>query len=333
MNQSSIAVSETGFDMRSFRDALGSFATGVTVITTRASDGSPVGLTANSFNSVSLEPPMVLWSLARSSRSLAAFEQASHWAVHVLAADQEAVSNRFARRGEEKFAGLALEHGAGDVPLLPGCAARFECRGALRYDGGDHVIFVGEVVRFARGDAAPLVFHAGQYALAATKDKMLAEPRSARLAGSFDEDFLGYLLGRAYHQMYRRIATHAGRQGLSDHEYFLLSTLTMRERATAGELDAMLAPVGMGPCATLLVRLAERGLVQCDEGEAREFSLTHKGRDATLHVIAAAKSLEADLLGRIGYGNGLALKQLLQQVVRVLDEGQPDPWAVADKAG
>jgi 3-hydroxy-9,10-secoandrosta-1,3,5(10)-triene-9,17-dione monooxygenase reductase component len=327
MNSPALATPEAAFDTRNFRDALGSFATGVTVITTRDAAGGAVGLTANSFNSVSLEPPMVLWSLARSSRSLAAFEGAAHWAVHVLAADQEAVSNRFARRGDDKFAGLALERGAGDVPLLQGCAARFECRAALRYDGGDHVIFVGEVVRFLRGDAAPLVFHAGQYALAATKDKTLAEPRSARLAGSFGEDFLGYLLGRAYFQMYQGISARAAEQGLSDHEYFVLSTLTVRDSASAAELDAMLEPVGIPPAAELLERLHMRGLVQPSAGTASGFALTPRGLDATLHVIAAAKAIEADLLGRIGYGNGLALKQLLQQVCRALGGRLPDLWA------
>ena len=95
-------------DRQAFRAALGSFATGVTVITTRAADGTPVGLTANSFNSVSLDPPMVLWSLARKSLSLPVFCASSHWVVHVLAADQEALSGRFARSGEDKFAGLEI---------------------------------------------------------------------------------------------------------------------------------------------------------------------------------------------------------------------------------
>src|SRR5271154_4023877 len=94
-------------DPREFRRALGAFATGVTIVTARAPDGTPVGVTANSFNSVSLDPPMVLWSLSRSSRSLAAFECADYWVVHILAADQEALSNRFAKSGGEKFSGLA----------------------------------------------------------------------------------------------------------------------------------------------------------------------------------------------------------------------------------
>src|SRR5512146_769221 len=107
---------------RRFRDALSVFATGVTIVTTRDRDGRDVGLTANSFNSVSLDPPMVLWSLAKSSRNLPAFLAAAHFAVHVLAADQEELSLRFATRGSEKFSGLDVERGPSQVPLLRGCS-------------------------------------------------------------------------------------------------------------------------------------------------------------------------------------------------------------------
>ncbi|MCC2632239.1 MAG: peptidase [Ramlibacter sp.] len=170
------APNRPAFDPREFRAALGCFATGVTVITTLAPDGSPVGLTANSFNSVSLDPPMVLWSLARKAWSLPVFLQAQHWAVHVLAADQEALSNRFARAGEDKFAGLALETSRHGIPLLAGCAARFECRTALRQEGGDHIIFLGQVEAFERADRAPLVFLSGRYAEATcrTEDRRQA---------------------------------------------------------------------------------------------------------------------------------------------------------------
>src|SRR5512143_589785 len=122
---------QNAFDPLEFRKALGSFATGVTIITTRAEDGTPIGLTVNSFNSVSLNPPLVLWSLAETSLSLPIFRAATHWAVHVLASDQEDLSGRFARRGENKFAGLDVDEGLGGVPLLKGCAARFQCRTAF----------------------------------------------------------------------------------------------------------------------------------------------------------------------------------------------------------
>ncbi len=153
------------FDSRQFRQALGAFATGVTIVTTRDRDGNDVGLTVNSFNSVSLEPPLVLWSLARSSvQLLAAFSDAEYFAVHVLAADQEALSNLFASRGVDKFAGLDVQRGVGDVPLLAGCAASFQCRTVHRYAGGDHDIFLGEVIAFENAECAPLLFHAGRYA-------------------------------------------------------------------------------------------------------------------------------------------------------------------------
>ena len=151
------------FDPRDFRQALGMFATGVTIVTARAADGTPVGITANSFNSVSLQPPMVLWSLARNARSLPVFEAAEFWNVHILANDQEPLSNRFARPGA-KWEGMDYRPGHGGAPLLPGAAAVFECDSHIRYDGGDHVIFVGLVEEFTHvHEGRPLLFHRGAF--------------------------------------------------------------------------------------------------------------------------------------------------------------------------
>lgn len=161
---------------RQFRTALGAFATGVTIVTTRDADERDIGLTCNSFNSVSLDPPMVLWSLAMSARSLPAFVAASHFAVHVLSAHQEELSLRFATRGSEKFAGLAVERGAGQVPLLDGCSARFQCRTAFRHEAGDHMIFVGEVEAFDHSDLPELLFHRGRYSLAVPKPSSPVPP-------------------------------------------------------------------------------------------------------------------------------------------------------------
>ena len=157
------------FDAREFRNALGAFTTGVTIITARAADGSPVGITANSFNSVSLDPPMVLWSLAKSARSLAVFETARHWAVHILAAEQEPLSNRFARSGADKFNGVDAGSGIAGLPLLEGCSTRLQCETAHVYEGGDHLIFVGRVLGFDRSERAPLAFQAGKYAVVTHK--------------------------------------------------------------------------------------------------------------------------------------------------------------------
>ena len=148
---------------RAFRDALGMFATGITVVTTRAPSGEAIGLTVNSFNSVSLDPPLVVWSLSRKLASLPVFEACEYYAVNVLAEDQQQLSQLFATRSDDKFAGLDIDDGLYGVPLLKGCCARFECRNTTRHEGGDHVVFISEVVRFDREDRAPLIYHSGAY--------------------------------------------------------------------------------------------------------------------------------------------------------------------------
>ncbi len=149
------------FSERELRDALGRFATGVTVVTTMTPRG-PLGITANSFSSVSLHPPLVLWSPARKSRRFPAFEAASHFAVHVLSAGQRWLAEQFARPGAG-FAAVTFEPGIGEVPLFDGCTARFECRHEQAYDGGDHLIVVGEVLRLTQAELPPLIFHRGRY--------------------------------------------------------------------------------------------------------------------------------------------------------------------------
>jgi flavin reductase (DIM6/NTAB) family NADH-FMN oxidoreductase RutF len=152
------------FTRQEFRAALGMFATGVTIVTARDASGVPVGLTANSFNSVSLDPPLVLWSLSQQAGSMSAFTAGSHYAVHILAADQRALAERFAQRHADRFDGLLYDEGAGGAPILPGAAAVFECFNRSRYDEGDHTIFVGEVERCRhREGASPLIFHGGRF--------------------------------------------------------------------------------------------------------------------------------------------------------------------------
>lgn len=158
------------FTLRTFRDTLGLFVTGVTVITTRDSEGVPVGITANSFNSVSLQPPLILWSVGQAARSLAAFSTASAFAVHILRDDQADLSQRFAMSGEDKFHGLQLEAGLNGVPLLPDCAARMECVPYAQHPAGDHILFIAEVIRLESDlEAMPLVYHGGKYAELADK--------------------------------------------------------------------------------------------------------------------------------------------------------------------
>lgn len=152
------------FSTAEFRAALGMFATGVTIVTARGADGTRIGLTANSFNSVSLEPPLVLWSLARASGSMPTLGTGSHYAINVLAADQKELAERFARRSADRFQGVDFTDGVAGAPLLAGAVAVFECFNRSRYEEGDHVIFVGEVEHCAhRPGASPLLFHGGRF--------------------------------------------------------------------------------------------------------------------------------------------------------------------------
>lgn len=147
---------------REFRTALGCYPTGVAVVTALSPEGRAVGLTINSFASVSMAPPLVLWSLAQKSPNLAAFEQCSHFVVNVLADDQEEICRQFANPAViDKFSGVACSEGACGIPLISGALAQFECRKESRFLGGDHVVFFGLVEKYRWRKAQPLLFHAG----------------------------------------------------------------------------------------------------------------------------------------------------------------------------
>ena len=156
------------FSEHQFRDALAQFATGVTVICARHADGRYVGFTANSFNSVSLEPPLVLWSLSRRSLSLPAFESAERYAVNVLSASQVDLARRFSRPHADRFDGVPYRLGWAGAPLIDGCVAWLECSHHARHRAGDHIVFLGDVRTCERGEGNGLVFHEHRYAT--TKD-------------------------------------------------------------------------------------------------------------------------------------------------------------------
>ena len=153
-------------DGRQLRNALGRFPTGVTVITTRTPNGKMEGLTANSFAALSLDPPLVLWSINHNSPSVLGFKASGHFAINVLRADQTELSHRFATKREHKFDGVVYSDGVGGSPVLEGVLATFECEITQMIDGGDHLLFVGRVHKLAYGDGDPLIFNAGKYCTA-----------------------------------------------------------------------------------------------------------------------------------------------------------------------
>ncbi|MFG2030223.1 styrene monooxygenase/indole monooxygenase family protein [Streptomyces sp. NPDC048825] len=161
------AQGQSAFDVRDLRRALGHYATGVTVVTARAADGRKVGMTANSFTSVSLDPPLVLWCPGKNAPSTPDFTAATHFAVNILAADQHHLSRQFATPADDKFTGAPIGEGVAGTPVLDGAVARFQCRTVQCLDVGDHIVMIGEVERYDAPGGDPLVFHSGSYRLAA----------------------------------------------------------------------------------------------------------------------------------------------------------------------
>jgi len=165
-----LASDSSLIDPRDFRNALGTYATGVTIVTAAADDGKPYGLTCNSFASVSLKPPLVLWSLVVYSSSLTVFQNASHFVVNVLGVTQKELADKFAKPSDDKFAGIDWVPGLGGAPVLAESVANFQCRAVNRYYGGDHVIFLGAVEAYSYNRKEPLLFARGTYGRLRTDD-------------------------------------------------------------------------------------------------------------------------------------------------------------------
>jgi flavin reductase (DIM6/NTAB) family NADH-FMN oxidoreductase RutF len=164
MNAHTDYTADIASDPKALRDLLGHFATGVTVITTCGSGGAPVGLTANSFASVSLDPPLVVWSIGLNAPSLGAFREHSSFAINVMCDQSKELALNFARASENKFANVGWQSGLDGVPVLNAAAAVIQCRTEARIPGGDHEICLGRVFDFYRTDKPPLLFHKGNFA-------------------------------------------------------------------------------------------------------------------------------------------------------------------------
>lgn len=293
-----------------FRSALGRFVTGVTIVTTRDADGQAIGLTANSFNSVSLDPPLVLWSLALGSPNLAAFRQSKAWAIHILSADQEDLSNRFATRSVDKFEGLAIEDGPEGAPLIPGCAARFGCRSTFEYEGGDHAIFVGEVVDFSDRDAQPLIFHGGRYGGVFSGAKS-TRPADLEHDGEFGRYFIGHLLNRAYHTAFTELRREYQKRGLRSSEYSVLVALGLGDGCGRGELTQRAANGGVDLPDAAIDRLIERDIIIA---EGDRLYLSEEGQTLLTELMAIAQSFQLHLENALAPYELSQLTTLLQKL-------------------
>ena len=298
------------FDARQFRSALGQFATGVTVVTAPDGENGYIGTTASSFNSVSMDPPLILWSIDNSARSLPAYEQAEHFVVNVLAADQVGLSNHFARQQEDKFADLDFDLNAHAVPVLRGCSAYFHCKTRYMYEGGDHTIIVGEVLQFEASDRDGLLFHQGRYSVSDAHPVVAAEPE-ALAEKSFAANYLHYLVGRCFYQLMDKLDLMLAKQDVNQNEYRVLASFSGLQTADIDTLVhyTLLAPNTLIP---VLEGLRERGLLQ-EAGDS--FSLTEAGQNLLMPLMAIAKSNEADMLGTFSGEQAQQLKHMLKRAI------------------
>lgn len=308
---------EQTVDPMALRNAMGCFTTGVTVVTTN-NDGVDAGVTVNSFNSVSLDPPMVLWSLAKSAGSFQTYHTAEHFAVHILAADQEPLSQRFATRGIDKFAEVDFHRGVGDVPILDGCSAVFHCKTVYRYEGGDHEIYVGQVEKLEHFDRKALVFHGGKYALAVPKKKPEAVVDDVRSRG-FSANSLTYLMGLVYFQLMKRASAELQKRGITETEMAVLNILAIEDTRSAAEIDSLVQVSGYRVDDVVLRDMAEKKLIALIEGDdILRATLLDAGRELQLEQLAFIQALEDDALPDEAYAETVLAKELLKATARKL---------------
>jgi 3-hydroxy-9,10-secoandrosta-1,3,5(10)-triene-9,17-dione monooxygenase reductase component len=247
---------------------------------------------------------MVLWSLNKSSASLGAFTESGAFAVHVLAAHQQAMSDRFASRSADRFKGLSITRGYGGAPLIDNCAARFQCRLAFQYDGGDHKILVGEILKFEHSDHSPLVFHGGRYgAINATV------PRSD---DAEDAGELMRLVSRAYHRLFLGARQEFARRNLTEEAYYVLRILGGDEPQSFDAIAQVVAKAGRRLTAEVMQDLEQRGIIA--SAEDHTFCLTGDGRRVLIELAAVRLSGEQAALSQLDRSEISQLKDLMRRL-------------------
>jgi 4-hydroxyphenylacetate 3-hydroxylase, reductase component len=296
-------------DQRAFRRALGQFATGVAVMTASAGD-KLAGVTANSFSSVSLDPPLVLWSLERNAQSLPIFREASHFAVNVLAANQVALSTGFARPGADKFAETAWRPGHGGAPLIEGVAAWFECGRDAEHEGGDHLILIGRVERFTRFDREVLLFAHGRYGLAVDHPAIDVARRTLIESGDPHplDDFLLPLMFRAYEHLSGAFEQHREAEGLTINQSRILACLAARPGSSIEALSR-LSFVGLATTEDAVATLFADGLATMRPPGVLD--ITAQGRSRLAGIVTRARAFEAEKLAGIPAADLAGLRRAL----------------------
>lgn len=301
------------FDPKEFRRCLGNFATGVTVITAKSSDGTQVGVTANSFNSVSLDPPLILWSIVKTSSSYAVFENSDHFAVNILAADQIDLSNNFAKPSDDKFANVETQSGVGGAPLLQNTAANFQCEKYQVVDGGDHWIMIGKVVAFESLGRAPLLYVQGSYAGAipftgakTPATNVASDKTLARL-----HDSAIYLIHKVLQKVQENYLPKQSATGLSTSEARMLLVLSDTTGITVDDLSNLVT-IPAVDVVDGVESLKGFGLINSD------LTLTEKGHEIAERLWAISDKQQADIFADFKEDELANFKKQLQQLLKQL---------------
>jgi flavin reductase (DIM6/NTAB) family NADH-FMN oxidoreductase RutF/DNA-binding MarR family transcriptional regulator len=298
-------------DSRGFRQCLGQFSTGVTVVTAEHG-GARVGVTANSFSSLSLDPPLILWSINRTSRAFAVFSEAAHFAVNILAEDQVQVSQRFASKEDDKFATVDWYPGHDGAPLIRGAAARIECTTETLHEGGDHLLIVGRVTRFEREERRSLIFSQGRYSIGLDHPVLRPDAATTEAKSVPADATLGALVFKAHLVSSRSFDAGRAALGLSIGEGRVLYVLSEHD---ALPLDALVKFSNL-PAQTIedaLADLAEKGAVE--RRADGTIGLTAQGRNLRAVVRERSLAREAEMLRNIAPDHLAIAKDVLARFI------------------
>jgi 3-hydroxy-9,10-secoandrosta-1,3,5(10)-triene-9,17-dione monooxygenase reductase component len=264
-----------------------------------------------------MDPPLILWSQDKNARSLNVFKQAEHFVVNVLSADQVGISNTFARTGTDKFRDIAIRDGIGGAPVLGGCAARFQCKKTFTYEGGDHLIFVGEVLEFDESGRKALLFHKGQYSVS-EPHPVTDKPAGGHKPSGFVADYLDYLLSQAAVAIQSKFETVLRRESLERDSFRVLCTLSDHDKGIgAGELSIidLLPTEQIDRVLTVMITNGWVSATTAIDG-SNLYVLTTGGREKIVPVLAAAKAHEAEVLGDFSATDVRQLKEMLKNLIR-----------------
>jgi flavin reductase (DIM6/NTAB) family NADH-FMN oxidoreductase RutF/DNA-binding MarR family transcriptional regulator len=303
------------FETSEFRQALGTFATGVAVITATTENGEPAGVTANSFTSVSLDPPLILWCLASASDSLKIFKDATHFAVNILASDQKNMSTHFAKRMENKFAKIPFVAGLGGAPLLDNCMTQLQCSSKEKYEVGDHWVFVGEVEKFESTSKEALLFHLGSYGIS-----LPLPTDESSLIGSINkpetnDDSLFSLLLQAIHAYQEKFESKQRQLFESNYEARIITILHKYNELDINDICQMIQ-MPKTDTSTVLNALKDKGLVTYNTAtQKHNVKMTEEGLEKAEELITFAKQHDRDVYALFGQCDADAFRDNLMRII------------------